>query len=153
MSKHRENCYTITVCQLYYRLRNMKHVNMMKLSISDTYFSNLSGEMQLETPLSEPTPELATIIQIPERMACNSCVMEFQTREDQVLVLWRMNNTHCKFRMILALYKILCTVWFVVKVESMILLKWKSVTVYMCKNVSCKCIILLAKLALDMLDK
>lgn len=39
--------------------------------------------MQLETPLSEPTPELATIIQIPERMACNSCVMEFQTREDQ----------------------------------------------------------------------
>lgn len=87
MSKHRENCYTITVYQSYYRLRNMKHVNMMKLSISDTYFSYLSGEMQLETPLSEPTPELATIIQIPERMACNSCVMEFQTREDQVLVL------------------------------------------------------------------
>lgn len=41
------------------------------------------GEMQLETPLLEPTPELVTIIQIPERMACNSCNMEFQTREDQ----------------------------------------------------------------------
>lgn len=41
------------------------------------------GEMQLETPLLEPTPELVTIIQIPERMACNSCIMEFQTREDQ----------------------------------------------------------------------
>lgn len=55
--------------------------------------------------------------------------------------------------MILVLYKIFCIVWFVVKVESMILLKWKSVIVYMCKNVSCKCIILLVKLVLDMLDK
>lgn len=63
------------------------HDEVVNISDKYLYFSYLLGEMQLETPLLEPTPELVTIIQIPERMACNSCNMEFQTREDQVLLL------------------------------------------------------------------
>lgn len=84
--------FTMILYQLRYRYtvhENICIIHDEVVNISDKYlyFSYLLGEMQLETPLLEPTPELVTIIQIPERMACNSCNMEFQTREDQVLLL------------------------------------------------------------------
>lgn len=112
------------------------HDEVVNISDKYLYFSYLLGEMQLETPLLEPTPELVTIIQIPERMACNSCNMEFQTREDQVLLLWWINNTLCKFKHdtmytdIIYWDKIFCIIWFVVWIliffSSWILIKWKK---------------------------
>lgn len=88
---------TLQIDTLYMKT-SIIHDEVVNISDKYLYFSYLLGEMQLETPLLEPTPELVTIIQIPERMACNSCNMEFQTREDQVLLLWWINNTLCKFK-------------------------------------------------------
>ncbi|XP_061186027.1 tRNA endonuclease ANKZF1-like [Saccostrea echinata] len=41
------------------------------------------GGTQDQLPASEPNPEQTAIIQVPERMACNSCYVEFQSRQDQ----------------------------------------------------------------------
>ncbi|XP_078320556.1 tRNA endonuclease ANKZF1-like isoform X3 [Crassostrea virginica] len=46
--------------------------------------SEESGNTQIEKPASEPTnQEQIVIVQIPDRMACNSCGIQFQSREEQ----------------------------------------------------------------------
>lgn len=126
---------TLQIDTLYMKT-SIIHDEVVNISDKYLYFSYLLGEMQLETPLLEPTPELVTIIQIPERMACNSCNMEFQTREDQVLLLWWINNTvsvnssMIQCTDIIYWDKIFCIIWFVVWIliffSSWILIKWKK---------------------------